>query len=384
MNVFGNGMDGVGRATSKQTCEHPNKEDSSLDLSTMSISNRNCADAPYFSISSVSSDLRISMRTSPTECELNVGDEVVLMEINTYSETNEGAFHFDRISQASIVEQKLPPVEDVTKLRTDEVLIDLENSYGAEGHTVHAEPGTLAAWGNPDYDVWAFRYVPQDGRLPITNDFFSDPLPGPAKWAYPARLKNDTMEVRVVKIKDPPDWIVNATRIQRVPNYKTLVVETNVTLTHSGGTLFVRSAQSITIEGTISMYANGPYTGGTYWNYGKFASYQGLAKDNSGGTGGNGALEYCGVTDCVFLASGCTSGDIGTNGGGSGGHGNDAWITESGNDNLVNLRGGGGGSGSCGGRYVIFENDQAFTHTTTLSVHDKNMKRSIQNFARLK
>ena len=169
------------------------------------------------------------------------------------------------------------------------------------------------------------------------------------------------MEVRVVKIKDPPDWIVNATRIQRVPNYETLVVETNVTLTHSGGTLFVRSAQSITIEGTISMYANGPYTGGTYWNYGKFASYQGLAKDNSGGTGGNGALEYCGVTDCVFLASGCTSGDIGTNGGGSGGHGNDAWITESGNDNLVNLRGGGGGSGSCGGRYVIFENDQAFT-----------------------
>ena len=140
----------------------------------------------------------------------------------------------------------------------------------------------------------------------------------------------------------------------------------------------------VTIEGTISMYANGPYTGGTYWNHGKFASYQGLAKDNSGGTGGNGALEYCGVTDCVFLASGCTSGDIGTNGGGSGGHGNDAWITESGNDNLVNLRGGGGGSGSCGGRYVIFENDQAFTHTTTLSVHDKNMKRSIQNFARLK
>ena len=308
----------------------------------------------YFSISSVSSDLTISMSTSPTECELNVGDEIVLMEINTYSETNEGALHFDRISQVSIEEHELPPVEDVTKLRNDEVQIDLENMYGSEGATVDAEPGTLAAWGNPDYDVWAFRYVPEDGRLPITNDFFSDPLPGPAKWAYPARLKDDTKAVRVVKIKNPPDWIVNATRIQRVPNYETLVVESNVTLTHSSGTLFLRSAQSITIHGTISMYANGPYAGGTYWNHGKLASYQGLAKESSGGTGGNGALEYCGVTDCALLASGCTSGEIGTNGGGSGGHGNEAWMMESWNDHLVERRGGGGGSGPyCGGPYCV-------------------------------
>ena len=207
--------------------------------------------------------------------------------------------------------------------------------------------------GNPDYDVWAFRYVPQDGRLPLTNDFFSDPLPGPAKWAYPARVKDDMTVARVVKIKNPPDWIVNATRIQRVPNYETLVVESNVTLTHSGGALFLRSAQSITIEGTISMYANGPYEGGTYWNYGKFASYQGLAKQSSGGNGGNGALEYCEVTDCALLASGCTSGEIGTNGGGSGGHGNDAWMMESWSDHLVERRGGGGGSSSCGGPYCV-------------------------------
>ena len=161
--------------------------------------------------------------------------------------------------------------------------------------------------------------------------------------------------VRVVKIKNPPDWIVNATRIQRVPNYETLVVESNVTLTHSGGALFLRSAQSITIEGTISMYANGPYEGGTYWNYGKFASYQGdLAKQSSGGNGGNGALEYCEKTDCALLASGCTSGEIGTNGGGSGGHGNEAWMVESWSDHLVERRGGGGGSSSCGGPYVVF------------------------------
>ncbi len=69
------------------------------------------------------------MSTSPTECELNVGDEIVLMEINTYSETNEGALHFDRISQVLIEEQKLPPVEDVTKLTNAEVQIDLENAY---------------------------------------------------------------------------------------------------------------------------------------------------------------------------------------------------------------------------------------------------------------
>ena len=66
---------------------------------------------------------------------------------NRYSKTNEGAFHFDRISQVLIEEQKSPPVEDVTKLTNAEVHIDLENAYGSEGPTVDAEPGTLAAWG---------------------------------------------------------------------------------------------------------------------------------------------------------------------------------------------------------------------------------------------
>ena len=148
VDMFGNGMDGVAVASPEQECKRVGEVVMpSIDLSSTSISNRDCADAAYFSITSVSSELIISMSSSPTECELNVGDEVVLMEINSYSETNEGAFHFDRISQVLIEEQKSPPVEDVTKLTNAEVQIDLENAYGSEGPTVDAEPGTLAAWG---------------------------------------------------------------------------------------------------------------------------------------------------------------------------------------------------------------------------------------------
>ena len=84
VDMFGNGMDGVAVVSPEQECKRVGEVMPSIDLGSTSISNRDCADAAYFSITSVSSELIISMSSSPTECELNVGDEVVLMEINTY------------------------------------------------------------------------------------------------------------------------------------------------------------------------------------------------------------------------------------------------------------------------------------------------------------
>ena len=47
VDMFGNGMDGVAVASPKQECKRLGEEIPSIDLSSTSISNRDCADAAY-------------------------------------------------------------------------------------------------------------------------------------------------------------------------------------------------------------------------------------------------------------------------------------------------------------------------------------------------
>lgn len=100
-------------------------------------------------------------------------------------------------------------VVPIEKITFNDVTIDTNNVIGIENQfsSVAATPGALVAYGLKDKDGWAFRYVPSDGRLPINNNFFGDPLVGHCKHAYYATITNQSLlssTPRYVQIKLKP------------------------------------------------------------------------------------------------------------------------------------------------------------------------------------
>ena len=132
--------------------------------------------------------------TNGTVQALATAEELTDTFTFTVSDGNEG-FTSNTLTITIIGTNDAPAIEarvavDPTTLTTNDVTIDTANNLGIEGSTVNATPGALIAYGKAGLNGWAFRYVPDNGVLPINNSFFGDPLVGVQKYAYPAELIN--------------------------------------------------------------------------------------------------------------------------------------------------------------------------------------------------